>query len=211
MFPRTVEDIPQLLTERVLESYAAYIRQNTQPSSDGSACAGVSAQPGYSTLPPAPRGGCAVNCHTPESLQEALAPLEIVFGKTALSAMGIALHGTEAIVRCMERGDPGVSQPESLCSDPPVDSIGDDGIARAGLSPRCLYRVGDHTLLSPYYCPCSAYAFQSVRREEVYFCKHLLALQLALWLEATGIRQDNILIREVDPVTFEALLFNEIG
>lgn len=48
------------------------------------------------------------------------------------------------------------------------------------LAPRCVYRVGDYVLFSPYYCPCSAYAYQCIRQRAFATCKHMLALRLAL-------------------------------
>lgn len=48
---------------------------------------------------------------------------------------------------------------------------------------RYFYRVGDYTLFTPYFCPCSAYAYQCVRRQEQVCCKHMLALRIALRVE----------------------------
>lgn len=203
MLLRSVEDTIQLVTSQVLDAYAAYVLASALPSPEQQRGVPSGEDNEGDTQAPERRDA-------PRSLEEVLCPLEVLFGKTALSAVGIALHGTERIIRYVERQSPQEGQDE-------------EGVTRSTSEPeegadRCvkdcrryLYRVGEHTLFSPYYCPCSAYSFQSIRREEAYYCKHLLALQLALRLEGTGVPQDSILIREIDAVTFEALILNEVS
>lgn len=169
MFPRCVEDIPQLLTAQVLDTYAGYVA--SQRATNGEAALSSSRN------------------DFPASVAEALAPLELIYGKVFLSAVSIALHGAEPITRYVE----GDTANQGRSSDN----------TKKG---RCIYRVGEHTLFSSYYCPCSAYAYQVLRRGEVWSCKHLLALQLVLRVELMGIQQDHVRTSVVDTVTFHRML-----
>eukprot|EP00796_Vickermania_ingenoplastis_P006739 gene6739-4833_t len=158
-------------------------------------------------------------------LEQTLAPLEILYGRTFTSAIGIALHHAEDVVRFVEEPEKAPAEqnetsvndehhssaeggeqmgetndeaapcqdtepsslPQSfspLCSVvEPVAGVRSRGPPMKEI-PRSVFRVGDYTLFSAYFCPCSAYAYQSVRRQDFTCCKHLLALQLALKLEA---------------------------
>lgn len=211
MLSRAVEAYPALVTSAVLDAYAMYLTSR-----------------GDSTMQRHLRSLREV----PQSLEAALAPLEVLYGKTALSAIGIALHGAEPVIRYVEEeahAAEGQRSTEEVTSDdeeggvavnqlsaPPAHEsvVGDASHASASAAlpqhaeyrARCLYHVGEHTLFSPFYCPCSAYAYQSIQRQEVWCCKHLLALQLALRVEATGLPQDTLRVRVVDAVEFEQLL-----
>ncbi|CBZ39024.1 hypothetical protein, conserved [Leishmania donovani] len=228
-FSRAAEDYPALTTRAVLDAYAQYIVAGSH-SSDALRPDGV--------------GGAEAH-DVPKSVEEALAPLEILYGKTALSAIGIALHGAEPVIRYVERAEAdfadddespkmagddvecvhretqrakrsgadavsstarsnAVSQQEDQESAAAVSSL--VAVQRA----RCLYQIGEHTLFSPYYCPCSAYAYQSIQRQEVWCCKHMLALQLALRIEATGVVQNNLSVRIVSPAEYEQLLLHSL-
>ncbi|CAG9584117.1 conserved hypothetical protein [Leishmania major strain Friedlin] len=227
-FSRAAEDYPALITRAVLDAYAQYVVAGSH-SSDALR----------------PDGVVDAEAHdVPKSIEEALAPLEILYGKTALSAIGIALHGTEPVIRYVERAEADFSDDESVktadddvgcvhreaqrarssgadavSSTPRSNAVsqqGDQESAAAVSSQsavqraRCLYQVGEHTLFSPYYCPCSAYAYQSIQRQEVWCCKHMLALQLALRIEATGVVQDNLSVRIVSPAEYEQLLLRSL-
>ncbi|KPA81675.1 hypothetical protein ABB37_03984 [Leptomonas pyrrhocoris] len=245
MYARSVEVYPALVTEAVLDFYAQYLvaRAASSHSDDG-----------------AGQGTASTSQEVPQSLEEALAPLEVLYGKTALSAIGIALHGAEPVIRYVEEINPeaeherekddrgAVDEEEEVTSDdeeggvhvrmaPPAsreatatDLASPSSFAtqdrrrneephvtaatvttttlsqQARQRGRCLYHVGEHTLFSPYYCPCSAYAYQSIQRQEVWCCKHLLALQLALRVEATGLPQENLRDRIVPAAEFTQLL-----
>ncbi|CBZ26422.1 conserved hypothetical protein [Leishmania mexicana MHOM/GT/2001/U1103] len=228
-FSRAAEDYPALITRAVLDAYAQYVVAGSN-SSD--------------TL--RPDGVVGAEAHgVPKSIEEALAPLEILYGKTALSAIGIALHGTEPVIRYVEGAEVDLSDDDESvkASDDDVECVhheaqrarrsgadavsstarsntvsqkDDQGSAAAVSSQvpvhraRCLYQVGEHTLFSPYYCPCSAYAYQSIQRQEVWCCKHMLALQLALRIEATGVVQDSLSVRIVSPAEYEQLLLRSL-
>ncbi|AIO02707.1 hypothetical protein LPMP_355770 [Leishmania panamensis] len=224
---RVVENFPVPITRAVLDAYAQYVIASSNASD---------------TVRPDGAEAHSV----PKSVEEALAPLEILYGKTALSAIGIALHGAESIVRYVESAEVsssddeeagktsddeedsthydthrarrggggamsstvsvhGISQPNDHASAPGVSS------PLAEQRGRCLYHVGEHTLFSPYYCPCSAYAYQSIQRQEVWCCKHMLALQLVLRIEATGVTQGNLLVRIVSSAEYEQLLLHSLG
>ncbi|KAG5465886.1 hypothetical protein CUR178_00601 [Leishmania enriettii] len=222
------EEYVACITRAVLDAYAQYIVTSSHFSE------GVLAG----------SAGCAEVEGMPRSVEEALAPLEILYGKTALSAIGIALHGAEPIIRYVERAEVNASgddesdtlDDEDVTTNQETQCAGSSGggavsvtrCSRAALqeddqgsvcavSPkfreqrgRCIYHVGEHTLFSPYYCPCSAYVYQSIQRQEVWCCKHLLALQLALRIEGTGMPQDNLLVRVVDPAEYEQLLLHAL-
>ncbi|GET93661.1 hypothetical protein, conserved [Leishmania tarentolae] len=207
---RTAESYPALITRAVLDAYAQYVV----------ACSNSS-----DVL--CPDNAVGAETHgVPKSIQEALAPLEVLYGKTALSAIGIALHGTEPVIRYVERAEVNLSNEEDSVktSDGDVECMHNEmpcarrcGSSATAVSSqvtiqraRCLYQVGDHTLFSPHYCPCSAYAYQSIQRQEVWCCKHMLALQLALRIEATGVMQDNLCTRTVSPSEYEQLLLRSL-
>ncbi|KAG5490718.1 hypothetical protein JKF63_00840 [Porcisia hertigi] len=224
---RAVENYLAPITRAVLDNYATYIAVNSGTrdtqhleSTDGSGVQQV-----------------------PRSIEEALAPLEILYGKTALSAIGIALHGAEPIIRYVERAEVKASDNATKTSTDDevnthhetqhgessvMDVVSSTGLCNAALEPkdhgstagpsfqvakqreRHLYQVGEHTLFSPYYCPCSAYVYQSIQRQNVWCCKHLLALQLALRVEAFGVAQDNLRERIVSPTEYEQLLLRTL-
>ncbi|KAG5464411.1 hypothetical protein LSCM1_00596 [Leishmania martiniquensis] len=225
---RSPEEYVAHITRAVLDAYAQYITvrshisEAVEPNSTGSAEVGG----------------------VPRSAEEALAPLEILYGKTALSAIGIALHGAEPIVRYVEQAGVSASDSEAMetsdseeenarlgaqrarstdadavsCTMPCNIGSQEDGQGSGIAAPRKpaeprgrrLYQVGEHTLFSPYYCPCSAYAYQSIQRQEVWCCKHLLALQLALRIEAAGVPQDSLRVRVVEPAEYEQLLLQAL-
>lgn len=233
MSSHTVEVYPALVTAAVLDAYAEYL------VSRAAATDGEESRDGVVRT--------STTQETPQSVEEALAPLEVIYGKTALSAIGIALHGAEPVIRYVEemtaqdstdgageevtRND---NNAEEITSDDEVVDTSsalsaagckkDDNAkmqpetatSSASLSQqakqrgRCLYHVGEYTLFSPYYCPCSAYAYQSVQRQEVWCCKHLLALQLVLRVEATGLPQDNLRERIVPAAEFTQLLLKAL-
>ncbi|CCW63315.1 unnamed protein product [Phytomonas sp. EM1] len=193
MFPRHVEDITQLLTLQVLESYSNYMALQAANS------------PLRTPHPSQPQDKVA-----PASVKEALAPLELLHGKTFLSALSIALHGKESVVRYVEDNICAAHMPSLPNAQPTTENEEESPrrtLAGTSLSTaRYIYRVGEHILLSEYYCPCSAYAYQSVRRKKVWCCKHILALRLCLALESAGVEQHNIQILVIDPKTFADLL-----
>jgi predicted nucleic acid-binding Zn finger protein len=250
------EVYPALVTNAVLDAYTQY---RLSQSADATASGDAALQ----------RKKQSNSREVPQSLQEALAPLELLYGKTALSAIGIALHGTELVIRYVEelpttaadddhdddydannndsneRTDDEVTDDEEGVRHTlqPPPTYNEEHIARGlsrGIShadegatkeERCvansvsqtttlyqrdaqggrwLYHVGEHTLFSPYYCPCSAYAYQSIQRQEVWCCKHLLALQLALRVEAAGLPHDNFRVRVVPSAEFTQLLLNAL-
>lgn len=233
-----VEIYPALATKAALDAYARYLIARATATSGGEDVTRdlVLSQPGEGE-------------EVPESLEAALAPLEVLYGKTALSAIGIALHGAEPVVRYVEEGvdaaetvvvdeatsddEEGESNPQSAVSPQAIPTAMETkkesatGASHAALPvdakaqsmtpsqaahrrARCIYHVGEHTLFSPFYCPCSAYAYQSIQRQEVWCCKHLLALQLALRVEATGLPQDTLRVRVVDAAAFEQLLWKAL-
>ncbi|CCW69977.1 unnamed protein product [Phytomonas sp. Hart1] len=193
MLPRHVEDITQLLTLQVLEIYSHY----------------MAVQEGSS--PP-----CSLKFSplskkvAPVSVEEVLAPLELLYGKTFLSGVGIALHGEESVIRYVEGNISAAYDVPSgnvqSASDKEEEECRCTLTSRSLSTARYVYRVGEHILLSPYYCPCSAYAYQSVRRKKVWCCKHILALRICLALESAGVKQHNILIQIVDTKIFDDLL-----
>lgn len=193
MFPRFAEDIPPLLTEQVLDAYTDFLtfshreqQRMEQQWITGNATA-CSSSPSTADQPNLPR-----------QLEAVLAPLELLYGKTFVSAVAIALHGAEPVVRYVEVAS----------SDEATETLaGGDATLGTG---RCLYQVGDHKLFSPYYCPCSAYNHQSIRCGDVWLCKHLLALRLAAKVEATGIQQDCIRVRHVPRAAFAAMLLEAL-
>ncbi|KAK7194056.1 hypothetical protein NESM_000318300 [Novymonas esmeraldas] len=222
-FPLAAEVYPALVTSAVLDAYARFVVADAEASGRLRRCSDVV------------RGEAL---EVPESIEAALAPLEVLYGKTALSAIGIALHGAEPIIRYVERvdrdnaagdeentfpdkdsdeararrGSPtlrGPSHDSPVSSPAPADSLSVSAEADEQHG-RCLYHVGEHTLFSAYYCPCSAYAYQSIQRQEVWCCKHLLALQLALCVEATGVPQECLRVRVVEAAEYEQLLLSAL-
>lgn len=256
---RCVDDAPALLTALVLHSYAQIVAAKNAVSGmhhnnatgtthlgDVASCAVLTTSPykrerqdvASETMPQASRR--AVPLHL-RSIEEALAPLELLHGRVFISAVGIALHGSEPILRVVEQTSPmdscipshagsraavatttttaaaaGAigSSSSGATHRAPLHSDTQSGVLATlscnGVSPcaRFVYRVGEYTLLSPYHCPCSAYAYQSVKRRETWFCKHLLALQIVLHLEAVGVRPDNLRIRLIDRDTFNNMVFD---
>lgn len=269
---RAVEVYPGLVTEAVLDAYAQYLLSRAGSPS-------ASRTDNSHDVEHKNSQNLSSTVETPQSLEEALAPLELLYGKTALSAIGIVLHGAEPVIRYVEevdlslesdpnvphgnsninssegasskRGGTQINDADEVTSDdeerpsnpahqaaavknlstvlsasqpsasPQSASTGVGLSANAVppapplLSPsqqarlrgRCLYHVGEHTLFSPFFCPCSAYAYQSIQRQEVWCCKHLLALQLALRVEAAGLPHDDALrVRVVSSEEFAQLL-----
>ncbi|EPY30237.1 hypothetical protein STCU_04033 [Strigomonas culicis] len=198
IFPTFTEDVPLLLTEATLDRYATFLA-STSGESDAANGAEKTAAPLESNAD-----------YPASSAEEALAPLELLYGKTFVHALAIALHGAEAVTCYIERDSAISSQPAEQQASPPGE--GEEAMPRRTRdtssttalphSLRRLYRVGEHVLVSPYYCPCSAYTYKSIRRQEVWCCKHLLALQILLKLESVGIHQANIITREVDSASF---------
>ncbi|KPI90581.1 hypothetical protein ABL78_0341 [Leptomonas seymouri] len=247
MHARSVELYPPLVTGAVLDAYAQYLVSRMDASStDDGICQDSSPN----------------SQEVPRSLEAALAPLEVLYGKTALSAIGIVLHGAEPVIRYVEEISAEVAQERERGDRSEVDEEEEftsndsdaDTLTRAALSAgrpiiaedpsstlrlarqdlvehekaratttapvmlsqqaeqrgRCLYCVGEHVLFSPYYCPCSAYAYQSIQRQEVWCCKHLLALQLALRVEATGLPQETLRVRVVPAAEYTKLLLRAL-
>lgn len=119
------------------------------------------------------------------AVPQQLAPLEVLYGKNFLHALDIVGKQEEVVMRYVEEDRRGVSMSGHTSTDPrslesPLTS---QSSVLPGLVPRMVYRVGDYILFSPYYCPCSAYAYQCVGRHQFACCKHMLALRLALQLE----------------------------
>lgn len=270
---RAVEGYPALVTEAVLDAYARYLLSRAAPLRD--------IRPANEEE--ANEESSAATAETPQSLEEALAPLELLYGKTALSAIGIVLHGAEPVIRYVEEIDDALEEEGNTAgqshgsasrkpamvvtatddsdevtsddegsdahgasrdgsatdlscahdptpSSPPSRKEGDLNCCVSTMVPsttaatiavtpsqqarqrgRCLYHVGEHTLFSPYYCPCSAYAYQSIQRQEVWCCKHLLALQLALRMEAAGLpHNDTLRVRVVPAAEFTQLLLRAL-
>ncbi|RNF26898.1 uncharacterized protein Tco025E_00861 [Trypanosoma conorhini] len=163
MCTRSVQSFPALLTDLALENYANHLTSQRRSQVTDSISGTTS--------------GAA-------SLEEALAPLQLIHGKVFTLAVGIALHGAESIIRYVagDTCEPG----EGVSHDEQQDQqrhVGGEGVRFSG---RCLYFVGEHRLFSPYYCPCAAYGYQGIRRQEAWLCKHLLALRIALVLEEKG-------------------------
>lgn len=75
------------------------------------------------------------------------------------------------------------TQPTPPCSSPLPTRTTAASSPASRLVPRSVYRVGDYILFSPYYCPCSAYAYQCIRKHEFSCCKHMLALRMVLHAE----------------------------
>ncbi|EAN84726.1 hypothetical protein C3747_33g138 [Trypanosoma cruzi] len=174
MYSCSAQSVPALLTDLVLHNYADHLTSQRTPPAN---------YPITET-----RTGAA-------SLEETLAPLQLIHGKVFTSAIGIALHGAESIFRylaydsCEENeGVPHNEEQERQ------EEVEDENVNFRG---RCLYFVGEHRLFSPYYCPCGAYGYQSIRRQEAWLCKHLLALRIALILEKKGLVRDVIRERQV--------------
>ncbi|KEG15218.1 hypothetical protein DQ04_00141060 [Trypanosoma grayi] len=142
-------------------------------------------------------------------LEEALAPLQLIHGKVFTSAVGIALHGAELIIRyvaCdkLEEGEREEEEEKQQQQQQRQPWSGDG--SESSFTGRCLYFVGEHRILSPYYCPCGAYGYQSIRRQEMWLCKHLLALRLALLLERRGLVNDTIRVRRVTMCQFRDMM-----
>lgn len=222
MIPRSVEDLPPLITDLAINAYVNFIEHAGERGRDSeNADGGVYLVDGL---------------EVPQSVGEALAPLELLYGKTFHSAVAIVLHGAEPVVRFVEGSDRGEETSEGSTTDTegsttaercidenaePHYSASDEQQGRPCRSHfplteeqlnqrRCIYQVGEHTLFSSYYCPCSAYAYQSIHREEVWCCKHLLALKLALRLEEAGIGQDTLRVKVVGTAEFENILLGAI-
>lgn len=146
-----------------------------------------------------------------------LAPLEVIFGRTFTHAIQIALHHAEDIVRYVEIYEPrersaATTDPLEAGEEEQQPSVGGKRIrenisdrSEAATDGRMLYRVGDYTLFSPFFCPCSAYAYRSIRRKQCLCCKHILALRLALKLEAAG-RPGAVTTRFVPADTYRSML-----
>ncbi|ORC90315.1 uncharacterized protein TM35_000081130 [Trypanosoma theileri] len=187
MFPRNAHGVPELLTELALDNYAD--RLATQRALAENAAAEV----------------------TPLSntwLEEALATLQLIHGKVFTSAVGIALHGAELITRFVACDDTieSNSSKEQDQQQQPSSSKDDLHNGVNNFTGRCLYFVGEHCLLSPYFCPCGAYNYQGMRRQETWLCKHLLALRIALHLERRGLVTDGIRIRKVSTEELQGML-----
>lgn len=201
MLSQQTTDIPFVLTHLILERYAKYVIQRNRKQN------GVTER--APDLNSSDEGD-----DVPGSLEEALAPLEILYGKTFVSAVGIAIHGAETVIRYVEVPEHTVTDDEALGEEEEEQQTHADAHTLSSPTPlsscasrsRCVYKVGDHILFSPYYCPCSAYAYQSVRRQDVWCCKHMLALQLAIKLEESGIPQDNLRSRPVPQTLFESII-----
>ncbi|KAH9577933.1 hypothetical protein LSM04_000152 [Trypanosoma melophagium] len=184
MFPRNVHGVPELLTELALDNYADRLAAQCALAENTST---------------------DVTPLSPTWLEEALAPLQLVHGKVFTSAVGIALHGAEPITRCVAditESDTTKQQDKEQLISPLDDS--NNGIN--SFTGRCLYFVGDHCLLSPYFCPCGAYNYQGMRRQETWLCKHLLALRIALHLERRGLATDGIRTRKVSTEELQEML-----
>lgn len=186
MPPCNVRAIPAFLTDVVLESYAAHLAAQR-------------------ALPEDVSTGATTGAASPE---EVLAPLLLIHGKVFTSAIGIALHGAESIIRYVacdnfsakKTGASNRAEEEEEREQEPVDA---DGGPAPG---RCVYFVGEHRLFSPHYCPCGAYGYQGIRRQETWFCKHLLALRIALVLEKRGLAKDAIRERRVSASQLQEMM-----
>ncbi|EPY36776.1 hypothetical protein AGDE_06748 [Angomonas deanei] len=127
----------------------------------------------------------------PSSVEEALAPLEVLYGRTLLHATGIALHGTESVVCYVEDFTGGATEETENSSM---------------TTGRFLYKVGEYTLYSHTFARVPPMRFSLSVDTRCGVVKHLLALQMALKLQATGMKQDNIQVRVVDAEFFRSLL-----
>nr|CCC94019.1 conserved hypothetical protein [Trypanosoma congolense IL3000] len=176
--PVSAHDLPSILTELSLNEYAAHIASERQRG------ATVDGEEGTS----------------PTTLEAVLAPLYMLYGKVFNSAVGIALHNAEPIVRYIVDNNSGDSNMRSR--EHFLNTNGEE----AHTSGRCLYVVGAHRILSVFYCPCRAYNYFGIRRQEIWMCKHLLALQIALLLEKRGLSSDCIREKKVSVEKFQEMI-----
>ncbi|RNF08381.1 hypothetical protein TraAM80_02841 [Trypanosoma rangeli] len=176
MHTRNAQSFPALLTDLALDAYTNHLTsQRRLPETDSIS--------GLTT-------GAA-------SLEETLAPLQLIYGKVFTLAVGIALHGAESIIRYVAYDTCGSNDCVSHSEQHDQQRHLEVESASGNSSGRCLYFVGEHRLFSPYYCPCGAYGYQGIRRQEVWLCKHLLALRMALVLEEKGLVKDVIRERKI--------------
>lgn len=94
----------------------------------------------------------------PCQVNERFVALQLIHPKTFSLAAGIVSHAAEPITRL---------------------NVEDSG--------RFLFEVGEHYVLSPpsLFCSCTAFKYQVAVKNETNVCKHILAVQLALLVDAT--------------------------
>lgn len=119
---------------------------------------------------------------TPEqlgtNLDATLAMLQVLHARVFPAALGVVIHAHESIF-CLRVADAEIDG---------VQGAADDVRAMKSSLPsfgRCIYQVGKHLVFAPptVYCCCHSFRFQAMQRQEVLFCKHILALRLALLLD----------------------------
>ncbi|CBH16027.1 hypothetical protein, conserved [Trypanosoma brucei gambiense DAL972] len=168
-------DVPAVVTELALKRYAEYlVRRREKPE----AAEGISGT----------------------TLEEALAPLYLLHGNTFTSAIGIAIHGAEHILRCVVRQAADSNEEEGKQQQHQDNQEGKFS------TNRCAYMVGDHCILSLFYCSCRAYGYSCIKRQEASTCKHLLALRIALLLEENGLATECIREKRITTEQFQEMV-----
>jgi predicted nucleic acid-binding Zn finger protein len=146
----------------------------------------------------APSNEAMTSCALPLSKQ--LEALFFINGKVFSAATGIAFHMTEPIYRLVVplRATASAESSSSQQSDVNLDAALGTPLSGAGhvgmlashrilrTPGRYVYQVGSHVVFEPptSLCSCAAFKFQVVNKHETRSCKHIVALQMALRLDA---------------------------
>lgn len=108
-----------------------------------------------------------------------LVGLHFLHHRSFSSACGIAFHKSEPIYRLITAPH---ASPSAGGSNAPT-SLDDSLLPR-----RTLYQVGSHIVFEPpaIYCSCGAFRFRVAGKQDSRLCKHVLALVMALKVEAAN-------------------------
>ena len=132
-------------------------------------------------------GGCENPHSHGTNLDATLAMLQVLHARVFPAALGVVIHAHEAIF-CLRVANPHQQHVATTmeCEDPlPSGTDLAPAAAQQTNTGRCIYQVGKHLVFAPpaVYCSCHSFRFQAMQRQDVLFCKHILALRLGLLLD----------------------------